>query len=291
MLNPEAALRLVGALGRTPQMKLSLVLPSLFPNAFKRTVDNIVATTRGVDYEILAVTPFEAAGANVRWIREDTPRGVIPAHAKAYEHMAGDVLVALSDDALLVDAWADGALASLVEQERHAAFVCLGLHQTNLIVGTVFGIYYPFYAVARKSVLQHVGGHFDPAYSAHLADPDLGLRIWRAGGRCARTEWPLISRVAREGSESVNPPARTGANWPRDLATFSGRWASVYGQGWDMTSLRGFNLDVDALFELTVGQGRSIYFNDPLFSRLHANYQANLALLQASRQAQAPTPP
>lgn len=282
MLNPEAALRLVGAFGRTPQMKLSLVLPSIFPNAFKRTLDKIVATTRNVDYEVLAVTPFEVAGANVRWIREDTPKGVIHAHATAYEHMAGDILVALSDDALLVDAWADGALASLIEQETHSASVCLGLHQTNLIVGTVFGIYYPFYAVIRKQVLERVGGYYDPAYIAHFADPDLALRVWRGGGRCVRTEWPLIERVPRQGGESVDPPAKSGTTRQRDLATFVARWGTVYGQGWDTSAVGGFNIDVDALFELTVGRGRSIFFNDPLFARLHANYSANVALLKAS---------
>ena len=39
-----------------------------------------------------------------------------------------------------------------------------------------------------------------------------------------------------------------------------------------------FNLDVDAVFELVVGDGYSIFLNDPAFKRLHENYLRNAAL-------------
>jgi len=64
-------------------VKLSLILPSLFPAAMRRTIENLHATTRGVDYEILAVTPFEVVGPNVRWIHEETPKGAVHAHIEA----------------------------------------------------------------------------------------------------------------------------------------------------------------------------------------------------------------
>ncbi len=260
-------------------MKLSLVLPSLFPNALHRTIGNLRATTRGVDYEILAVTPFEVAEVGgVRWIREDESRGGVAAHTLAYSQMTGDILVALADDVLLVDNWAELCLKRFLAREAGRDHFCIGLHQTNFVVGAVCGIYFPFFAVVRASTLRVIGGHYDPAYVAHYADPDLALRIWKAGGRCERTDIPLISRVEREGEESIDSPAKTGRSEKRDIATFAERWRSTYGSGWRFESMEDFNLDVDAVFELVVGDECSIFVNDPIFKRLHENYLRNAAL-------------
>lgn len=259
-------------------VKLSLILPSLFPAALRRTIENIHATTRGVDYEILTVTPFEVSGANVRWIREEAPRGAVYAHAMAYERMSGNVVVALSDDVLLADNWAEIALANLERRSKVNTPLCLGLHQTNFISGTVFGIYYPFFVVARRSVLDAAGGYFDPSYIAHFVDADLGLRVWHAGGRCERTDLPLISRVPRQGKEDVDPITRSSSALViQDTRHFTGRWASIYGRGWPMESYEDFNLDVDALFEAVVGEDWSIFLNDPVFKRLLENYGRNAA--------------
>jgi hypothetical protein len=261
-------------------MKLSLVLPSLFPNAAHRAIANLRATTRGVDYEILAVTPFEISGPNIRWIREEAPRGVIPAHAAAYAAMTGDMLVALADDVILADNWAAAALATFREREAGRSHFCLGLHQTNFVLSTVFGIYFPFFAVIRRPTLAAIGGYYDPIFVAHYADPDLALRVWKAGGRCERTPIPLISRVDREGVEAVDPPVRSSASAERAKAVFAERWASTYGRGWSMAVREDFNIDIDAVFELVVGEDLSVFLNDPIFKTLHRNYAANVARWQ-----------
>ncbi len=258
-------------------MKLSLILPSLFPAAIQRTIDNLQATTRGVDYEILAVTPFEVGGPNVRWIREEAPKGAVRAHIAAYESMSGDILVALSDDVILADNWAAIALANLERREVAGTPFGLGLHQTNFISGTVFGIYFPFFIVVRKVVLDVVGYYTDPEYIAYLADADLGLRIWHAGGRCERTELPLISRVPRPGKEDVDPATKSSTAQVKDVRRFTERWAPIYGRGWPIADLNDFNLDIDALFEVVVGNDYSIFLNDPVFKRLYANYGRNAA--------------
>lgn len=259
-------------------MKLSLILPSLFPAAMRRTIDNLHATTRGVDYEILAVTPFEVTGPNVRWIREEAPKGAVHAHIMAHERMSGDILVALSDDVLLADNWAQIALANLESRSRPSIPFGLGLHQSNFILGTVFGIYYPFFIVVRKAVLDAIGCYNDGTYVAHFADVDLGLRIWHAGGRCERTDLPLISRVPRQGREDVDPVTKSSnALVIQDTRHFTGRWAQIYGRGWPIESYEDFNLDVDALFEAVVGEDWSIFLNDPVFKRLLANYGRNAA--------------
>ena len=264
-------------------MKLSLVLPSLFPNALHRTIRNLQATTRGVDYEILAVTPFEVAEeGRVRWIREDDPRGNIAANAAGYARASGDMVVALADDAILVDNWAEISLKRFLAREGARAHFCLGLHQMNFVLGAAFGIYFPFFPVVRSSTIRTVGGYYDLVYAARYGDPDLALRIWKAGGRCERTDVPLISRVPREGSEAVDPPAKTGHSEKQDIATFAERWGSSYGRGWTFDSQGDFNLDIDAVFELVVGDECSIFVNDPIFKRLHENYLRNAALWKIS---------
>lgn len=260
-------------------MKLSIVLPSLFPQSLLRVLGNVQATTHEIDYEFLAVTPFEVSGPNVVWVREEVPRGTVAAHAAAYAAMTGDILVALSDDVTLADDWAGIALAALEEREaenRGGAF-CLGLHQSNFAVGTVFGIYFPFFPFVRASTLRAVGGYYDPAYVAGYADPDLGLRIWKAGGRCERTSLPLITRTVRAGQEDIDPPAKTSASELRDIRTFAERWGVHYGKGWATETKDDFNLDIDPMFELVVGEECSVFFNDPIFKVLYDRYARNCA--------------
>jgi hypothetical protein len=57
-------------------MKLSLTLPSLFPEPAARIVDNVRATIGDVDYEIIVVGPFEMSGPDIRCVAEGTPRGL-----------------------------------------------------------------------------------------------------------------------------------------------------------------------------------------------------------------------
>lgn len=258
-------------------MKLSLVLPSLFPHALRRTIENLQATTRGVDYEVLVVAPFEVVGTNVVWIPEGNPRGGVAANIAAYERASGDLVVTLSDEIALADNWAEICLKMFHEREPPGRHFCLGLHLSSFVVGTVFGIYYPFYPMARMSTLRAVGGHFDPIYTAHFPDPDLALRIWQAGGRCERTEIPLVSQVPRPGSEAADPPTKTSRSAERDTATFVWRWAPIYGSGWKTGERGEYNIDIDAIFELLVGDECWVFLNDPIFKRLHRNYLRNAA--------------
>ena len=79
-------------------MKLSLTLPTLFPGPAARIIENVRATVRDLDYEIIVVGPFEVSGPEIRWIREEAPRGVGAAHTTACQSAIGDVVFPLVDD-------------------------------------------------------------------------------------------------------------------------------------------------------------------------------------------------
>ncbi len=79
-------------------MKLSLTLPTLFPEPATRIIENVRATVRDLDYEIIVVGPFDMSGPDIRSIREETPAGAAAAHMTAYEHATGDLILPQFDD-------------------------------------------------------------------------------------------------------------------------------------------------------------------------------------------------
>lgn len=263
-------------------MKLSLTLPTLFPGPAARIIENVRATVRDLDYEIVVVGPFEVSGPNIRWVREETPRGSAVASATAYEHATGDVICPLTDDIELGDGWAAEGLQALLKFERGRPYA-IGIGQTNQIVGTVFGIYYPFFPMVRRATLDLVGGFFSPEYKHSFTDADFAFRIWSAGGACGYTERGYITRTARKAGASATADnleeARVAAAKP-DTDRFLSLWGQRYGQGWPTAHYKDFNIDVDALFRIFVADGNTIYVNNILFAEAHRRYLRNLAGLR-----------
>ena len=251
-------------------MRISITLPSLFPDQLAKAIDLIHARTRSADYEIVVVSPFEVAKPKVVWVREDEPRGNVPAHRAAFAHAGGDFVLALSDDTELAPDWDSRCLQNFLSRERDQKLFCLGLNLRTRTVGTAFGIYYPFFPFARRSCLETVGYYPEP-YRAHFADVDLGLRIWSAGGRCEFSEKPLVTLH--------NPPGREQSHknktLEKDMAAFAARWAPKYGQGWDTSRLDGFNLEIGPMEQLLFARDNTIWFNDPRFKELFDYYMVN----------------
>lgn len=261
-------------------VKLSLTLPSLFPEPAIRVIENVRATVRDIDYEILLVSPFEVTGPNVRWVREETPKGAGVASAIAYAHSTGDIIFPLADDIELNHGWATEGLKALLRFERDRPYA-LGVGQTNMIVGTVFGIYYPFFPMVRRATLEAVGGFYLSNYKHHFTDSDFALRIWSIGGACGFTERGYIVRTPREAGASAATAQQLANSRAesirRDMDVFTQAWAPRYGQGWRLEDLRDFNIDVDAIFRMFVADGNTIYLNDSSFADAHRRYVRNMA--------------
>ena len=236
-------------------MKLSITLPSIREAACWRTLANIAATTYGA-YEVIVVSPFPVRAPDVVWVREDQPTGGSRAQAIAGRHASGDLLVAMSDDRAFVEGWDIDLRAAWTDRELATkGRLCMGLrHVRSRLVGTCFGLYYPYFPVIRRES----GLWYDPAYRHNFGDCDLGMRVWNAGARCEFG--PEVLEVHPEDAAQRRAP-----DIDEEMRRFIQRWAPVYGRGWDCRTLRGFNIDVDP--DRFWGQ-RTIRHNRPDFPSL-----------------------
>ena len=269
-------------------MKLSLTLPTLFPGPAARIIENVRATVRDIDYEIVVVSPFEVSGPDIRWIKEETPKGCGAAHAVAYENSTGDVICPLADDAEFRPGWAEDGYQSLLKFERGRPYA-IGIGQTNQMVGTVFGIYYPFFPMLRRTTMEAIGGFYLPQLRHHFTDSDFALRIWSIGGACGFTERDYIERKPRDTAGFADTAMRLDSSrnesLKRDMETFLGLWGARYGKGWNARELRSINIDVDPIFRMFVADGNTIYVNHPKFAEAHQHYVQMMGALHQGRDA------
>lgn len=255
-------------------MKLSITLPSLFPDLLAQSLEALRRHTVGVDYEALVVSPFRVEAPNVRWIEETRPEGNCPAHARAAALADGDLILPLCDDVTVMPGWADALLTFFCAREPGASPYVCGLNVDGGPIGTVFGLYYPYFPVMRRETAARIGGYYDPGYRAHFGDCDIGLRVWELGGRCEFCRDARISAAPRKQNPNApEAPTRRSARMA-DMARFVARWAPVYGRGWKTSELRDFNLNVPGRFFADVLTDHTIRRNDPAFrSWLLARYQ------------------
>lgn len=249
-------------------MKLSIILPSLSTDPLYRTLANIRDATR-CDYEVIVVSPAEPVLTDYPraiWLQEDQPRGAIAAQALAFPFCSGDFVMAWVDDHILADGWDTQLIHDYEDREPKAVPFLMGLrHTVSQHQGTVFGIYYPYFPFARRAHVEKVGW-IDDAFHLDFGDCDLALRFWAAGGRC---EWSRIGLICAH-RDNNRPRSRPQAEADADLITFTKRWGETYGKGWDLTQLRGFDLDLVPEDNPLIIGDRTIYRNDPEFKRIHA---------------------
>lgn len=270
-------------------MKLSLTLPTLFPEPAMRAIENVRATVQGIDYEIVVASPHEFSGPDIRWVKEDAPRGAGIASDMAAKASTGDVICPMADDAEFAPGWAQAGLQTLMQNERGRLYA-VGIGQLNGMVGTVFGIYYPFFPMVRRSTVEKVGGFFRPQYKHHFTDSDFAFRIWSAGGECGWTPGNYVTRLKREADadSAARLDASRNASLRTDTAAFLGFWRDRYGRGWETGELRDFNIDVDPIFRMFVDKGsNTIFFNDPAFADAHRQYRLMMAAIHQGQQGRA----
>lgn len=229
--------------------RVTIILPSVRPDLLTDCIRRMHETAGFDDYEIAVVSPFEVRGTRVRWLPETERRGTIAAHADAYARTDSDCVVAMADYALAHRNWLKNVLSLLDEHGGDGRPFCAGLFlATNgwgasPCIGTVFGHYYPYFPVARRSCLERVGGYFSTAYIAYFADPDLGLRFWSHGGHC-RPCWDAV--LVGSPKRATISPERRGltSRMPQDMKMFLETWHDRIGPDWPVAALTDFNIDL-----------------------------------------------
>lgn len=244
-------------------MKISITLPSIYPDALHQTID-IIRKMSKVDNEILVVSPFDPSPCDPWhsgvWIVESEPRGIAFAHARAAAFATGDFIIPFADDHRFVEGWDEIAISNFMRQERDQAFA-LGLRCSHSgHVGTEFGIYYPYFPMMRLEAMRKVGGWITGDYQRGFGDSDLAMRVWAAGGRC---EWSDIGLLWPSPDDKRKPPGP--AYTEADMALFLSRWAPRYGGGWDTSRIELFNIDLDPGQNQDLVDGNTVFYNDPSF--------------------------
>ena len=245
---------------------ISVTLPSRDPVALERTIKNLEDATVS-SLEIVVVSPEPPPRARlgrVVWIREDEPQGPNVAHGRAALAATGAFLLGWVDDHRLIQGWDIGAINQIARAENaYAAPVMLGLrHLHERHVGTVFGLYYPFFPFCRLEVAQALGWLGNGGYERGFADADLGLRVWAAGGWCQWTREPC---VLVESEDMARKELTDGeASFTRtDMTRFLSRWRWGYGKDWAVGYIRDFNIDVIPEMRPDLVDGLTIQCNNP----------------------------
>jgi hypothetical protein len=246
-------------------MKVSITLPSIFPEACARAIKNIRETTLG-DYEIVVVSPFDPGteSGRVLWLPDSKEKkGAAVCQHRAANAATGEIVAAFADDFLFTPGWDKMIVADFLDREKQAPadkpFV-LGMRY-NLcgFVGSLFGIYYANFPVMRRTVVKK-HGWISPDYRAGFGDGDLGMRTWAAGGRCEFS----VDKVL-----IVTPDdQRKGGSLftDDDMKLFVKRWAT-FSKGWDVSHIRGFNMEIcpEEHPEVLDSTKRTVYHNDPSY--------------------------
>lgn len=212
-------------------MKISVLLPSLFPDIANPAIEALRPQLRGVDHEFVVVSPVPFSGENVVWVRETEPRGSIAAGQIAFEHARGDLVLNATDDFRFApDAIAE-ALAAFADPARAFPLVLTFPHRMRAMdcAFAAFGRLHPTFFVTGRADAEKAGGLFDPGYRQAFGDPDYGMRVWKSGGRvrAARAHVRELEDRKDAGAAPRNQAA-LAADWDR----FRDIWASGFDPVW-----------------------------------------------------------
>lgn len=228
--------------------KVSITLPSLRPDLLSDCVRVLHASAGFDDFEIIVVSPFEAAGPRLRWIPEAEPAGNCRAHALAYTHATGDIIVALTDYVWPRSNWLVNLVRFIERMEaRHFPF-CAGQFWVNAtkfgpMLGTLFGRHYAYYPAASRRSLEAVGGWYSPEFMTGYGDCDLGLRMWEAGGQ-VRPCWDSV--IMSSYRRDTIPTGKQGLKHRilEDKSIFEEKWGSKLGNGWMLGDDANYSIDI-----------------------------------------------
>jgi hypothetical protein len=263
-------------------MKISFIMPSLFPDLASAAIRQIGAVVRDFDFEVVVASPVRPDGDQVVWVQEDQPRGNCPANAQCYAASSGDLIVYIADDIHLTPEWRSITLPYFLQRCEEIPDLLGGFYMHPTRVGTVFGYYYPWFGMAMRSAIERAGGFFNPEFSAHFGDSDLGLRFWRMGGRCELLPGNAVAvfdraNENRSGGTKIKAPeaATKQSKKAEDFALFRKLWGHDLGRGWQMNVLRDFSHDIEPDLLAVFCRDNTVLWPHPMFGDIVKTYYRN----------------
>jgi hypothetical protein len=210
--------------------EISIILPSLRRTLVLKRIKEFAKTTKGLDYEIIVVSPFPVKGERVVHIYEEKQLGTIHAHDVAYRNSLGVYIMPWADDSSPTMNCLSSML-SFVKGKKDpfvGSFRVKDRRGRELVQWSVYGKLYACFGCASKNTLKLIGGYFDPAYKGYWADPDMGLRTWEKGGR---VEVCPNAWVITEGFSDKVSTENSKNYFQHDTETFYNRWHDKLGKG------------------------------------------------------------
>ncbi len=211
-------------------VEVSILLPSLRPDAASRAITEFARTSPGVAYEIVVVSPFDIDGHNVVHINEPERRGVIHAVNQAYDVATGEHVVVWSDDALPQDDCLRQIVDFVASRDRLfvASFSRRGGNGKRAEQWGVYGKLYAGWLCTSRRTIAAAGGLFSPDYKNYWADPDFSLRVWTLGGtvEVCPTAWITVEQI-----DDTVKAENLRSSFSADTDAFFERWHATWGTG------------------------------------------------------------
>jgi glycosyltransferase involved in cell wall biosynthesis len=213
-------------------MKVSVLVPTLFPDLARAAIEDLRPQLTELDHEFVVVSPTEIAGERIVWVREENPQGSIVAGNRAFAAASGDVVLVAGDDVRFSKGAIGEALTVFAEPARPTPLAVTFPHRLRALdcVWVVFGRLFPTIFAFGRADAEKAGGYLDPGYRTGCADPDLGLRIWAAGGQVRRARAHVRFLDDRQGHGES--PQKTNAVIEKDVARFAAIWRPKFDPIW-----------------------------------------------------------
>jgi hypothetical protein len=236
-------------------LPLSITLPSLNRGLLKRAIENIADTTH-CKYKIVVVSPLECEsvamkpGCKLSWWRDDGTKGPNFAHQEAFKFIYSGYVLAWVEDHELMPGWDVQAFSELAEADPFPSQIVkpptlLGLRHADVDhVGTVFGRYYPYFPLMRVDRVIGIGGWLKGEYKRGFADCDLAMRVYAAGGEVKPTIARCVRSLPADSRKLGDLLQGEVGSTQEDLDLFVKTWAPQFGDGYDLSHVRGFNRDI-----------------------------------------------
>lgn len=213
-------------------MKLSVLVPTLFPDLARAAIEDLRPQLQDVDHEFVVVSPSEISGERIVWVREETPQGSVAAGNRAFAAARGEIVLVAGDDARFSKGAIAEALAAFADPARPEPLAITFPHRLRALdcVWVAFGRLFPTIFAFDRAGAGKTGGYFDPGYRTGCADPDLGLRIWAAGGQVRRARANV--RLIEDRNGHGEGPQKTNAVIEKDVARFAEIWRPKFDPIW-----------------------------------------------------------